>query len=395
MRIAHIAPPWMSIPPRHYGGTEHVIATLVEEQIAQGHDVTLFAPEDAKTSAKQIAFFPRSLFACGVPWQAHLKAYYHLHKSVDYLKQHVQDFDILHTHLSSASDMYLFPLTEALSLPQVTTLHGQFPFDRMTTQWQGDADHYYMEWLSQIPLVAISEHARRSEQEKFPLHFIDVVYHGVDLKDFAPPSTAPEDFFLWVGRLTLEKGAHLAIEAARKAGVPLILAGILDQNIPAVQRYFREQIEPEIDGRQITYIGPVSPHARNDLLHRARGLLNPILWEEPFGMVMIEAMAAGCPVIAFRRGAAEEIVASGKVGFLVNNVAEMVESMQKIDTIDRNRVRRSIERHFSARIMAENYTRVYKRVVRMKRDSKLSGPFSPVHDQVSDGNLAEGMVLKH
>jgi len=394
MRIAHIAPPWISIPPRNYGGTEHVIATLVEEQIAQGHDVTLFAPEDAKTSATQIAFFPRSLFACDVPWQAHLKAYYHLHKSVDYLKEHVQDFDILHTHLSSAADMYLFPLTAALPLPQVTTLHGQFPFDRITTEWQGDADRYYMEWLSRIPLVAISEHARRFEQEKFPLNFIDVVYHGVDLKDFAPPSTAPEDFFLWVGRLTFEKGAHLAIEAARKAGVPLILAGILDQNIPDVQRYFQERIEPEIDGRQITYIGPVSPHERNDLLHRARGLLNPILWEEPFGMVMIEAMAAGCPVIAFRRGAAEEIIASGKVGFLVNNVAEMVESMQKIDTIDRTLVRRSIETHFSAQIMAENYTRVYKQAIRMKRNTKLFVPLAPARDQTSAGNLAEDRVLQ-
>lgn len=276
--------------------------------------------------------------------------------------------------------MYLFPLAAALPLPQVTTLHGQFPFDRMTAEWQGDADHYYMEWLSRIPLVAISEHARRSEQEKFPLNFIDVVYHGVDLKNFAPPCTVPEDFFLWLGRLTPEKGAHLAIEAARKAGVPLILAGIIDQNIPEVQRYFQEQIKPEIDGRQITYIGPVSPQERNDLLHRARGMLNPILWEEPFGMVMIEAMAAGCPVIAFRRGAAGEIITSEKVGFLVNDVAEMVEGIQNIDTIDRNTVRRSIETHFSAQIMAENYTGVYKQVIRMEMNKKQLTPLSPTQN---------------
>lgn len=371
MRVAHIAPPWISIPPKNYGGTENVIYTLIEEQIAQGHEVTLFAPEDARTSAKQISFFPRSLFECCIPWQAHLKAYYHLHKSVEYLQEHVQDFDILHTHLSSAADMYLFPLTATLPLPQVTTLHGQFPFDRIEGEWRGDADRYYMEWLSHVPLVAISEQARQDEQEKFPLYFIDVVYHGIDLKDFAPPNTEPEDFFFWVGRLTPEKGAHLAIEAAKKAGVPLIIAGIVDRNIPEVQAYFQEQIEPELDGQQIKYIGPVSSKERNALLHRARGMLNPLLWEEPFGMVMIEAMAAGCPVIAFRRGAAKEIIASGKVGFLVNDVAEMVKAIKSIDFIDRNNVRCYIETHFSAQVMVENYTGVYKQVIRTKREKKL------------------------
>jgi glycosyltransferase involved in cell wall biosynthesis len=125
MKIAHIAPPWIAIPPKNYGGTENVIYNLVEEQIAQGHDVALFAPGDAKTSAKHVSFFPASLLASGVPMQAHLKAYYHLHKAVEYIKEH--DFDIVHTHLSSTTDMYIFPLTAPLTTPHVTTLHSNFP----------------------------------------------------------------------------------------------------------------------------------------------------------------------------------------------------------------------------------------------------------------------------
>ncbi|MEO7022153.1 MAG: glycosyltransferase family 4 protein [Ktedonobacteraceae bacterium] len=369
MRIAHIAPPWISIPPKNYGGTENVLFTLVEEQIAQGHDVTLFAPADAQTSARRISFFARALGECGFPWQAHLKAYYHAHKAVDYLKKHHLDFDILHTHLSSTADMYVFPLTETLPLPHVTTLHSQFPFD-WTLGYLGDADRYYMEWLAHVPLVAISENARRQEQEKFPLHFIDVVYHGIDLQHFEPPRTTPENFFVWLGRLVPEKGAHLAIEAAKKAGVPLILAGTVDPHLREAQVYFQEQIKPRLDGEQIRYIGPVSASERNNLLHRARGLLNPLLWEEPFGMVMIEAMAAGCPVIAFRRGSASEIIVCGQTGFLVDTVAEMVERMHTIHLLDRNLVRRHVETHFSAQIMVTDYMRVYKQVIRMKKEQE-------------------------
>src|SRR6185312_11282020 len=243
----------------------------------------------------------------------HLKSYYHLHKSVAYLKKHKEDFDIVHTHLSSSSDMYLFPLTETLSIPQVTTLHSQFPFDKTTNGWQGDADRYYMEWFVKAPLIAISESARQQEEKKgFPLNIVAVIHHGIPVKNVVPQVIQPANFFVWLGRMVPEKGAHLAIEAAKKAGVPLVLAGIVDQHVPSALRYFHEQIEPQIDGQQIKYIGPVGSQDKIDLLSRARALLNPLQWEEPFGMVMVEAMAVGCPVIAFRRGAATEIIVSDK-----------------------------------------------------------------------------------
>ena len=150
MKIAHIAPPWIAIPPKNYGGTEIVLYNLIEEQVAQGHDVTLLAPGDARTSAKLISFFPHALIDAGVPWQGHLKAYYHLHKAVEYIKDH--DFDIVHTHLSSSADMYLFPLTAQLATPHVMTLHSHFPFDHVQS-WTGDADDFYMQWIASVPMI--------------------------------------------------------------------------------------------------------------------------------------------------------------------------------------------------------------------------------------------------
>src|SRR3989454_10180055 len=177
MRIAQIAPPWIPIPPKDYGGTENVIYHLVEKQVAQGHDVTLFAPGDAKTSAKLVSFFPKSLLENREPWQSHLKAYYHLHESVEQVRE--RDFDIVHTHLSSTADMYIFPLTASLPTPHVTTLHSPFPFDHAPGGWTGDADHYYMKWAPAVPMVAISESERRQALEQFPLHFVGVVHNGL------------------------------------------------------------------------------------------------------------------------------------------------------------------------------------------------------------------------
>lgn len=386
MKIAHIAPPWLAIPPTNYGGTETVLANLVEEQVAQEHDVTLFAPADAQTSASLISFFPRSLINMGVPWHAHLKAFYHLYKAVGFIQTH--DFDIVHTHLSSAADMYLFPLMAHLSKPHIMTLHSRFPFDRIGT-WNGDADEFYMEWAQTVPMVAISEKA--CEEVTYPLNFVGVVHHGLPLSTFVP-TRKPENFFAWLGRIVPEKGAHLAIRAAKLAGVPLVLAGNIDRYLPASESidYFEKMIRPHIDGRQIKYIGPVNIEQKIDLLSRARGLLNPIEWEEPFGMVMIEAMALGCPVIAFARGAAPELVIHGKTGFLVHDVNAMVNSLFIVGELDRTVVRAHVERNFSSRVMAEKYLTLYKKVIRAKisstsaiasaklRTSMSHLPFKPV-----------------
>ncbi len=364
MKIAHIAPPWITIPPKNYGGSEIVIYNLVEEQVALGHDVTLFAPGDARTSAKQVSFYPKSLVEEGIPWAAHLKAFYHLYKSLE----HVKDFDIVHTHLSSSADMYIFPLTAHLATPHVATLHSRFPFDRVRN-WVGEADKYYMEWAPSVPVVAISESAM--EEVPYDLDFVGVVHHGIPMQKFRPVKVKRDDFFVWLGRFMPEKGPHLAIEAARKADVPLVLAGTIDQHLPESVAYFEEMIKPHIDEKQVKYIGPVNMRQKISLLSRARGFLNPIVWEEPFGMVMIEAMALGCPVISFPRGAAPEIVVHRKTGFLVHDVNEMVKFFPRIDGIDRNVTREHVEKNFSARAMAEKYIKVYKKVIKKKKEAAV------------------------
>ncbi|GHO42932.1 glycosyltransferase family 4 protein [Ktedonospora formicarum] len=372
MDIVHIAPPWISIPPKNYGGTEIVLYNLIEEQIAQGHTVTLLAPGDASTSARLVSFLPQALIEEGVPWYAHLQAFYHLYRSVEYISG--QSFDIAHLHLSSASDMYLLPLTQHLHLPHVMTLHSCFPFDRAGS-WMGDGDKYYAHWLKTMPMVSISHQARK---EALPdLDFLDVVHHGLPMHLFTPTVKRPDSYVAWLGRFVPEKGPHLAIKAARRAGVPLVLAGIVDHNVPNAVRYFQEQIEPEIDGEQIRYIGPVNHEQKVDLLSRARAFLNPITWEEPFGMVMIEAMALGCPVITFSRGAAPEVVRHGRSGFLVKDVDEMVACIERIEEFERATVRAHVEGHFSVQAMAEKYTHVYRRVIATHVRTRWSRAHAP------------------
>ncbi len=363
MKIAQIASPWITIPPKNYVGTESVLFQLIEQQVAQGHDVTLFASGDAKTSAKLVSFFPKALLQEGVPWTMHLKPFYHLQKALEQV--HEQGFDIVHTHLSSAADMYIFPLTAALATPHVTTLHSCFPFDRAPNNWVGDSDRYYMDWASFVPMVAISESARA--QVPYPLNFVGVIYNGVELPPYSPRRKQQEDCFVWLGRFVPEKGVHLAIEAAKRAGVPITLAGTIDRYVQESGRYFHEKIEPQIDNDRVKYIGPVNAKQKLALLSRARGFLNPIEWEEPFGMVMVEAMMLSCPVISFDRGAARELIVDGKTGFLVQNLDEMVESIPRIDEIDREITSKHAKDHFSARRMAEGYTRVYQKVIAMNK----------------------------
>ncbi len=370
MRIAQIAPPWIAIPPKNYGGTENVIYHLVEEQVAEGHEVTLFASGDTKTSAQLVSFLPHALLEEGVPWQAHRKAYYHLHKAVEYVRAQ-GTFDIVHTHLSSITDMYLFPLMASFAIPHVTTLHSNLPFDKKPGKTV-EADEYYMEWAQLVPIVAISESARA--QQPWQLNFIDVVHHGLPLDTYRPTSKPREEYFMWLGRFSPEKGAHLAIEAARLAQVPLVLAGTVDRSSKEATRYFHEVIKPSCDDPLVRYMGPVDMRKKIRLLDRARGFLNPIEWEEPFGMVMIEAMAVGCPVISFARGAAPEIVVHGETGFLVEDVTEMVSYIPHIGEINPAAPRAHVERNFSAPVMARKYIEVYQKAITQRQEAQPALP---------------------
>jgi glycosyltransferase involved in cell wall biosynthesis len=366
MKIAHIAPPWIPIPPKTYGGTESVIADLVEEQVAQGHDVTLFAPGDAHTSARLISFFPTSLREMGIPWSAHLLAYYHLQQSVEVVQ--TLEVDILHTHLSSSSDLYLFPLTAPLRLPHVATLHSRFPFDRVQN-WTGPADAFYLKkWGAAVPIVTISEHARSEAPTE--LRVVGVVHNGISMNQYVPTRKPREQYLAWLGRFVPEKGPHLAIEAAKQSHRQLVLAGTIDRAVQESVRYFHEVIEPQIDQQQIRYIGPVNRKQKIDLFSRAYGFLNPIEWEEPFGMVMIEAMALGCPVISFARGAAPELIMDGETGFLVHTLDEMIQCIPHLAEIDRKYLRTDVDQNFSARVMADHYLKVYDQLLSAPQKSQ-------------------------
>jgi len=364
MKIAHVGSVWFSIPPKNYGGTESVVAKIVEEQVAKGNQVTLLASGDSKTTAKLVSFVPEALIEKGVPWMAHQKSWYHLFKSIEYVKN--QHFDVIHLHLSSSSDLYIFPIIAELSLPFICTLHSPFPFDLCGQPgWQGDADKYYVEWLQKVPMVAISEKAQK--EVPYPLDFVGVVHHGLPKDSFIEKVQPAGDYFLWLGRIVGLKGVHVAIEAAKKAGVKLILAGIVDRSLKTSYEYYTNVVAPLIDGDQIQYIGPANAAQKFELYSKAKALLNPILWEEPFGMVMIEAMAAGCPSISFGRGSVPEIVKHDVNGYVVDNVDQMVECMKKIDTLDRTAVRDFAKSHFSVEAQVENYDKMYKIVIDRNR----------------------------
>lgn len=363
MRIAHIAPPWLPIPPKDYGGTENVLFDLVEEQVAQGDDVTLFAPGDARTSAKLVSFLPCSLRPEGVPWTANLKADYHLRRSLTTAE--TGGFDIVHTHLSVSTDLCLFPLLAEMATPHLTTLHSCFPFDHVP-DWLGNADELYLQaWGDTVPIVTISEHARHKAPAGAWIE--GVVHNGLSLQRYMPASSRPNAYLVWLGRFTREKGAHHAIKVAKQANIPLVLAGTIDRGIPQSVDYFHQHIEPHIDQQHILYIGSANTKQKIKLLTGALGLLNPITWEEPFGMVMIEAMALGCPVISFARGAAPELLIHEKTGFLVHTVDEMIQSIPSLAQIDREVTRSHVESFFSARAMANNYARVYHRLLATKK----------------------------
>ncbi|HEX4207910.1 MAG TPA: glycosyltransferase family 4 protein [Ktedonobacteraceae bacterium] len=355
MKIAQVAPPWIAIPPNDYGGTETVLHCLVEEQVAQGHDVTLIASGDSQTSAHLVPLVEHGLYEEGVPWNNHQRELDYLQQALDYIHRH--DFDIVHTHVSSGGDMYLFPLLASLRVPHITTLHSNLPFK--PEEIPDEIKHEdFLQWVPQVPIVAISEHARR--HQGLPLNFIGVVHHGLPLEQYRTALTPPADSFLWLGRFVSDKGPHLAIEAAQQAQVPLILAGTFTQD----QAYYHDQIEPYIDDRQIRNHGPATNGEKNALMSTARGFLNPITWEEPFGMVMIEAMAQGCPVISFARGAAPEIIRDGETGFLVQNLDEMIQAMGRINDIQREKVRAHVQEHFSCEGMARSYERIYQQTIR-------------------------------
>jgi glycosyltransferase involved in cell wall biosynthesis len=343
MRIAQIAPLTEAVPPQLYGGTERVVSFLTEELVEMGHEVTLFASGDSRTSAELAACWPRAL-----RFDAALRDNYApVMLMLEEVARRAEEFDVLHCHL----DYWTFSLFSRLHTPFVTTLHGRLDLPELTPIYRCFDD---------VPLVSISDAQRRPLPQA---NFIATVQHGLP-RDLLVPQGGPRDYLAFLGRICPVKCPDRAIQIARAAGMRLKLAAKVDR---VDEEYFRNEIRPLIDGEQIELIGEISDREKGAFLSGAKALLLPIDWPEPFGLVMIEAMACGTPTIAFPAGSVPEIVEHGRTGFIVRDVAAAVAAVGQLDRLSASAIRSRFEQRFTARRMAEDYATLYRRLALPKR----------------------------
>ncbi|HTM46151.1 MAG TPA: glycosyltransferase family 4 protein [Polyangiaceae bacterium] len=339
MRIAQVAPLYESVPPQLYGGTERVVYHLTEELVRQGHDVTLFAAGDSRTSAELVAACPRALrldSGCVDQLAQHLVM-------LDTVAERAEEFDLVHYHV----DYLHFPVSRRLNVPHVTTLHGRLDLPELVSVY---------EHFSEMPVVSISE----AQRKPLPMaNWVATIYHGVPCSQFQF-HPKPGDYFAFLGRISPEKRLDRAIEIAQRVGIPLRVAAKVDK---ADANYFKEQIEPLLADPMVQFIGEIGEQEKSEFLGNARALLFPIDWPEPFGLVMIEAMATGTPVVAFRGGSVDEVVDDGVTGFIVEDLDRAVVAARRITELDRARCRATFERRFSSTSMGNRYAALYQRMI--------------------------------
>jgi glycosyltransferase involved in cell wall biosynthesis len=339
MKIAQIAPLMESVPPRLYGGTERIVSYLTEGLVRLGHDVTLFASGDSITAADLVPCVSKALrlddtVVDPIP-------YYML--MLDRVRQRAGDFDILHFHI----DQFHFPLFRPLADRTLTTLHGRQDLPDLIPLYVGFDD---------MPLVAISNDQRRAVSKA---NFVATVYHGLPT-DLHRPSVNSGDYVAFLGRMSPEKRPDRAISIARALGITLKIAAKVDR---VDEAYFRAKIAPLLDGPGVEFIGEINEHQKTKFLGEARALLFPVDWPEPFGLSMIEAMACGTPVLAFRCGSVPEIIDENVTGCIVDTIEEAITALPRVIALDRRNVRQRFERRFSATRMAKDYVAVYRSIL--------------------------------
>ena len=339
MRIAQIAPLYEAVPPMLYGGTERVVSFLTEELVALGHEVTLFASGDSLTSAELEAVWPRAL-RLDPKIRDQIAPHMLLMEAA---RRRADEFDILHFHM----DYWPFSLFSRQPTPIVTTLHGRLDLPELRPMFDA---------FPQMPVVSISDNQR----EPLPqARFVATVHHGLPADLLTPQLTGEPEYLAFLGRIAPEKGPDRAIRIARACGIPLRMAAKVDR---ADQGYFDTVIRPMLAEGGVEMVGEISDAQKPAFLSGARALLMPIDWPEPFGLVMIEAMACGTPVVAFDRGSVPEIVEDGRTGFVVEDEAEAVAAISRLDQLSRAGVRAGFEARFTARRMALDYLAVYRRL---------------------------------
>ena len=336
MRIAQIAPLIESVPPALYGGTERVVAYLTDELVELGHKVTLFASGDSKTRAELAAIVPHSL-RLDPQVQEYLP---YACIQADRVMRRAHEFDIVHFHV----DLIHYVYARSISSRMLTTLHGRLDLP--------DLQRFYRHF-PHFPLVSISDSQRAPMP---PVNWLATVQHGIprDLLRFAPE---PGKYFAFLGRLSREKRPDRAIRIAEATGVPLKIAAKVDR---ADRDYFESEIKPLLQSPLVEWIGEINDRDKSAFLGGACALLFPVDWPEPFGLVLIEAMACGTPVIAFRCGSVPEIVEPGITGFIVDNMQEAVAAAWRVGELNRERIRQRFEERFTSERMAQDYAAIYE-----------------------------------
>jgi glycosyltransferase involved in cell wall biosynthesis len=337
VKIAQIAPLIESVPPRGYGGTERVVSYLTEELVRLGHNVTLFASGNSVTSSRLVRCVPTALRLD--PHVRDTIPYYML--MLDRVRECAEDFDILHFHI----DQFHFPLFRPLAGRTVTTLHGRQDLPDLRPLYFG---------FSEMPLVSISDSQRGPIRNA---NFAATVHHGLPPDVLRPTFNPRGGYLAFLGRISPEKGVDRAIKVARTLGIPLKIAAKVDR---VDEVYFREQIAPLLVEPGVEFIGEINEQEKSEFLGQALALMFLIDWPEPFGLSMIEAMACGTPVLAFRRGSVEEIIEPGVSGHIVESIEDAILTLPRVVALDRRVVRRRFEARFTSTRMAKDYVRVYK-----------------------------------
>jgi glycosyltransferase involved in cell wall biosynthesis len=358
MKIAQVSPLVESVPPQLYGGTERVVSNLAEELVAQGHDVTLYASGDSVTSARLVPVTSRAL-RLDDSVQDPLA---HMVRMVELVTRDAASYDVLHFHI----DYLHFPLLRHVATPSVTTLHGRLDIPDLLPLYQAFPD---------APVVSISD----AQREPLPwLNWLATIYHGLPHRDIVP-SFAPGRHLAFLGRISPEKGLDHAIEIAKRADMELKVAAKVDS---ADEAYFRDEIEPLLEHAHVEFIGEIGEADKDEFLGNAAAVVFPIDWPEPFGLVMIEAMARGTPVVAYRRGSVAEVIDEGISGFVVDDIGPAVEALQAALRLPRAGVRAAFERRFTADRMARDYVAVYERMIGRSRGMGRAAAALTVADSV-------------
>ena len=356
MKIAILAPPWIALPPEGYGGTERVIANLTDGLVKKGHEVMLFATGDSKTAARLEFYHEKAL---GNNWrvkQNHYLILQHIHKFLQIVKN--ENFDIIHNHASYTPLFFL----DLQAWPFITTLHGAYNLQLLDLEREDDKDlqikREILDKFRNQPFISISNQQRLG----FPqLNYIKTVYNGIDPQKFRA-GQGKGGYLTWLGRASPKKGLNIAIDVATKTGIPLKIAAFVDE---LDKKYFDLSIKPLIEAnKNIEFVGELrSDEAKNNFFAGSIGTLFPLLWDEPFGIVMIESMACGTPVIAFNKGSVPEVIEDGKTGFIVETEDEMLKKVSQIENIDRNYCYQYAISRFSVEKMVDDYLEAYKIVL--------------------------------